>query len=116
MGVPRVTDRTKVTVNARRALTEPVHIHFSDYDRPGVLEFGNGNSIFSGHAVFEMLKSSCCLDPDRVVKVFDTHGYAMQRTSPFTCLYFAFRNPGVLPRLVSQYGYECVELWVDLFN
>src|SRR5215472_2888135 len=116
MGVPRVTDRTKVTVNARRALPQPVHIHFSDYDGSGVPEFGNSNSIFSGHAALEMLKRSCCLDPGRVVEVFDAHGYAMQWTSPFTRLYFALRNPGVLPYLVSQYGYECVEFGVDSFN
>src|SRR5215831_7913530 len=114
--VPRVKDWAKVTVNACCALTEPMHIRFSDDDRSGVLEFGNTNCILSGHAVFETLKSSGGSNPSRIVEVFDTHRYAMQRSTPLIRLYFTFRHVSLLSRLVRQYGYECVEPWVDLFN
>jgi hypothetical protein len=93
-----------------------VHIHFSDDDRPGILEFGNTDCILSRHAVPEVLKSSGSSDPGCILEVFDTHGYAMQRSSPLTRLYFTFRDPGPLPRLVSEYGYERVQLWVNLLN
>src|SRR5215831_10528302 len=112
--VPRVKDWAKVTVNTCCALTEPMQIRFSDDDCSRVLKFGNTNCILSGHAVFEMLKSSGGSNPSRIVEVFDSHWYAMQRSAPLTQLYFSFRYVSLLSRLISQYGYECVELWIDL--
>jgi hypothetical protein len=93
-----------------------VHIHFSDDDRPGIPEFGNTGCILSRHAVPEVLKSSGSSDPSRIVEVFDTHGYAMQRSTPSARLYFTFRHFGLLSRLISKYGYERVQLWVNLLN
>src|SRR5215475_4123034 len=102
-------DWSEVAIHPGRALTQSVHIGFSDYDRAGLLKPGDSNSIFGGYTVLEVLESGGRSDSGGVVEIFDSYRNAMQGTTPFSCLDLCFRDSGFFKRLLSKDGNECIQ-------